>query len=278
MGVSRATVAKWWKRYLEEGIEGLKDRSSRAKTFPHALSETVVEAICSLRRREGYGPHRIAYELQMAASTVYAVLKRVGLNVLARLDRTTRTVIRYESSRPGELLHLDIKKLGRVPDGGGKRFDANWQETGAAPNGPGGGSEYLHVAIDDHSRFAYAEVLDDQRATTAAAFLLRAVQAFAEVGVTIERVLTDNGGCYRSHAFKEAAEFLLIKRRYTRPYRPQTNGKAEAFNKTAQREWAYRRLYTSNAARRAALRAFLDDYNYVRPHTSIGNRPPATRL
>lgn len=278
MGVSRATVAKWCKRYLLEGIAGLRDRSSRAKSFPHALGETVVEAICSLRRTEGYGPHRIAYELQMAASTVYAVLKRVGLNLLARLDRTTRTVIRYESAHPGQLLHLDIKKLGRVPDGGGKRFDANWQETGAAPNGPGGGFEYLHVAVDDHSRFAYAEVLSDQKATTAAAFLLRAVQAFAEVGVTIERVLTDNGGCYRSHAFIQAAESLLIERRYTRPYRPQTNGKAEAFNKTTQREWAYRRLYTSNEERRAALRPFLDDYNYARPHTSIGNRPPATRL
>jgi len=280
-GVSRSTVAKWWKRYREEGPEGLRDRSSRAGRLPHALGETVVEAICTLRRELGAGPHRIAYELGMAASTVYAVLRRKGLGVLARLDRTTRAVIRYERERPGELVHLDVKKFGRIPEGGGKRFDEGFAESGAGRHRPGPkrGHDYVHVAVDDHSRFAYAEALPDETGTTTAAFLLRAVHAFALAGITIERVLTDNAKNYRvSRAFLEMAAVHGIALRNTRPYRPQTNGKAEAFNKTLQREWAYRRPYTSNAERTAALQPFLSDYNYVRPHTAIGNQPPASRL
>jgi transposase InsO family protein len=241
----------------------------------------VVEAICSLRRELGAGPHRIAYELGMAASTVYGVLRRKGLAVLARLDRTTRAVIRYERERPGELVHLDVKKFGRIPEGGGKRFDPGFAESGAGRHrpGPNRGHDYVHVAVDDHSRFAYAEALPDETGTTTAGFLLRAVQAFAEVGITIERVLTDNAKNYRvSRAFLETAGAQGIALRNTRPYRPQTNGKAEAFNKTLQREWAYRRPYTTNADRIAALQPFLDDYNYIRPHTAIGNRPPVSRL
>lgn len=278
MGVSRATVAKWKKRYLLEGEAGLKDRSSRAKQFPHALGEHVVEAICRLRRELGVGPHRIAYELGLQRSTVYAVLKRAGLHVLKRLDRSTRSVIRYERERPGELIHLDIKKLGRIPDGGGKRVAPGWKETKAARKGPGVGNDYLHIAIDDHSRFAYVEPLSNEKAATAAHFLTRAVLAFAQVGITVERVLTDNGGCYRSHLFMDAAAALGVQRRRTRPFRPQTNGKAEAFNKTLQNEWAYKRIYLSNSERIAALEPFMQDYNYARPHTSIGNQPPASRL
>lgn len=280
-GVSRSTVAKWWKRYREEGFQGLRDRSSRAKRLPHALGETVVEAICTLRRELGAGPHRIAYELGMSASTVYGVLRRKGLAVLARLDRTTRAVIRYERERPGELVHLDVKKFGRIPEGGGKRFDPGFAESGAGRHRPGPtrGHDYVHVAVDDHSRFAYAEALPDETGATTAAFLLRAVQAFAAAGVTIERVLTDNAKNYRvSRAFLEAAADRGIALRHTRPYRPQTNGKAEAFNKTLQREWAYRQPYTSNQERLASLRPFLDDYNFARPHTAIGNLPPASRL
>ncbi len=277
-GVSRATVAKWKKRFLEEGESGLRDRSSRAKHFPHALGEDVVEAICRLRRELGVGPHRIAWELRLPRSTVYAVLKRFGLQVLRRLDRSTRSVIRYERERPGELIHLDIKKLGRIPDGGGKRVAPGWQETKAARKGPGVGSDYMHIAIDDHSRFAYVEALPDEQGPTAADFLVRAVLAFAQVGITVERVLTDNGGCYRSNVFRDAAEAIGVQRRRTRPFRPQTNGKAEAFNKTLQNEWAYRRVYLSNDERLAELIIFLEDYNYVRPHTSIGNLPPASRL
>jgi transposase InsO family protein len=277
-GVSRATVSKWSKRHRLEGIEGLRDRPCRAKSFPTAVGEKVVEAICRLRRELGVGPHRIAYELGMQRSTVYAVLKRASLNVLARLDRSTRSVIRYERARPGELIHLDIKKLGRVPDGGGKRVAPGWKETKAARKGPGVGSDYMHIAIDDHSRFAYVEALPDEKGPSAADFLVRAVLAFARAGITVERVLTDNGGCYRSLAFLEAASAIGVQLRRTRPFRPQTNGKAEAFNKTLQREWAYKQVYHSNEQRLAALTPYVDDYNYVRPHTSLGNQPPVSRV
>lgn len=280
MGVSRSTVAKYARRYREEGDAGLEDRSCCAKRLPHALGETVVAAVLRLRRELGAGPERIAHELGMAASTVYGVLRRAGLSVLARLDRSTRTVIRYERARPGELVHLDVKKLGRVPEGGGKRFDPGFKETGIGRHRPGTrGYDYIHVAIDDHSRFAYAEALPDEKGPTTAGFLARTVLAFASVGISVERVLTDNALNYRkSGAFIATAEAHGIGRRHTRPYRPQTNGKAEAFNKTLQREWAYRRLYTTNEERLAALQPFLDDYNYARPHTAIGNRPPASRL
>lgn len=280
-GISRSTVAKWWKRYREEGVEGLRERSSRARCLPHALGETVVEAICALRRELGAGPHRIAYQLGMAASTVYGVLRRKGLAVLARLDRTTRAVIRYEREQPGELVHLDVKKFGRIPEGGGKRFDPGFVESGIGRHRPGPprGHDYVHVAVDDHSRFAYAEALGDETGATTAGFLLRAVQAFALAGISVQGVLTDNALNYRrSRAFIDMADSLSIERLHTQPYRPQTNGKAEAFNKTLQREWAYRRPYISNAERIAALEPFLDDYNYARPHTAIGNRPPASRL
>lgn len=278
--LSRPTVSKWWRRFQEEGLAGLQDRSSRAKHLRHALGEDVIAAICALRRELGAGPHRLAYELGMARSTVYGVLRRSGLSVLKAMDRATRAVVRYERSRPGELVHLDVKKLGRIPDGGGKRFDPGWAETGAGRKRPGKrGFQYLHVAVDDHSRFAYAEVLPDERGATTAAFLERTLLAFAEVGVRVERLLTDNAFNYRrSVAFLSTAAAHGIALRQTRPYRPQTNGKAEAFNKTAQREWAYRRPYASEAERLAALPRFLADYNFARPHTAIGNRPPASRL
>ena len=280
-GVSRASVSKWAKRYREEGVAGLEDHSSRAKHLPHAIGEPVIELICQLRRELGAGPHRLAYELGMARSTIYGVLRRAGLSVLASLDRTTRSVIRYERERPGELVHLDVKKLGRIPPGGGKRFDEGFAETRAGRHRPGarGGHDYIHVAIDDHSRFAYAEALNDEKGETTAGFLARTILAFAHVGITVERVLTDNALNYRrSHAFLQVAATNNITLKHTRPYRPQTNGKAEALNKTLQREWAYRRLYESNAERLAALHPFLADYNYTRPHTSLGNRPPASRL
>ena len=276
LGVSRSTVAKYIRRFRAEGDAGLADRPSRAKCLRHCLGEPVVAAILRLRRELGAGPHRIAYELGIAASTVYGVLKRAGLSVLARLDRSTREVVRYERERPGELVHLDVKKLGRVPDGGGKRFDPGFQESGAGRHRPGPprGHDYIHVAVDDHSRYAYAEALPDEKGTTTAGFLTRAVLAFASVGISVERILTDNAMNYR----QDTADAHSIALRRTRPYRPQTNGKAEAFNKTLQREWAYRRLYRTNAERLDDLQPFLDDYNFVRPHTAIGNRPPASRL
>ncbi len=280
-GVSRSTVAKWWKRYREEGIAGLRDRSSKAKRLPHALGESVVEAICTLRRELGAGPHRIAYELKLAASTVYGVLRRAGLSVLARLDRTTRSVIRYEREYPGALIHLDVKRLGRIPEGGGRRFDPGFAETGGAGRkrpGPKRGHDFIHVAVDDHSRFVYAESLPDEKAGTTAGFLERTIFALAQRGVAVERVLTDNAKCYSSGLFLDVAEHYGVQLRKTRPFRPQTNGKAEAFIKTLQREWAYRRPYTSNQERTQALDTFLVDYNFARPHTAIGNQPPASRL
>lgn len=279
-GVSRSTVSKWWRRYRCEGVAGLQERPSRAKHHPRALAPTVVEAICNLRRELGAGPHRLAYELGLPRSTIYGVLKRSGLAVLRSLDRTTRAVIRYERGRPGELVHLDVKKLGRVPDGGGKRFDAGFKETGAGRRRPGPkrGHDFLHVAVDDHSRFAYVEALPDEKGPTTASFLSRSVLAFAQAGITVQHVLSDNGGNYRSRVFLAAAEAMHLCLHRTRPFRPQTNGKAEAFNKTMQREWAYRRPYTSNTERLGCLEDFLHEYNYSRPHTAIGNRPPASRL
>ena len=278
--LSRPTVAKWWRRYGEQGVGGLRDRSSRAHHLPHTLAEEVVTKICRLRKELGAGPHRLAWELGRPRSTIYGVLKRAGLSVLATMDRATRTVIRYERAKPGELIHLDVKKLGRIPDGGGKRFDPGFRETGIGRHRPGRrGFQYVHVAIDDHSRFAYAEVLPNEQGKTTAGFLERTLMAFADAGIQVERVLTDNAWNYRrSSDFAAVAKKHTIALKHTRPYRPQTNGKAEAWNKTLQREWAYRRPYSSEEERLEALVPFLHDYNFVRPHTALGNHPPASRL
>ena len=279
-GVSRATACKWSRRFREEGVAGLQDRSSRPRRTPRALSRKQVTAICRLRRRKGVGPQRIAFDLGMARSTVYSVLKRKGISRLAWMDRTTRTVIRYERERPGELLHLDVKKLRRIPQGGGRRKDPNWFVTNTSYRIRGGlrGQDFIHVAIDDHSRYAYVEALGNEKADTTVGFLLRAVDAYERIGVKIERVLTDNGSNYTSKLFKDNAKDLGIALRRTRPYRPQTNGKAEAFIKTLKREWAYQRIYRSNRERLNALTGFIHDYNHDRPHTSLGMLPPASRL
>jgi transposase InsO family protein len=279
MGVSRATVYKWLRRYADEGTTGLDDRSSRPHEVAHALSPDLVAAIGALRRERAWGPHRIGYALGIARSTVYAILRRLGLQRLASLHRSTREVIRYERAAPGELVHLDVKKLGRIPDGGGKRFDPGFLETGAGRHASRGlGHDYIHVAVDDYSRYAYAEALPDERGDTTAAFLERALTTLQAIGVRVERILTDNGGNYRSHAFAGVAASYGVQLKRTRPYRPQTNGKAEAFNKTLQREWAYLRLYYNNAERLAALPIFLAEYNGDRPHTALGGLAPLTRI
>ena len=277
--LSRATVGKWWRRYQAEGRDGLQDRSSAAQHLRHKLDEAVVTRICDLRKELGVGPHRLADKLKLPRSTIYGVLRRAGLSVLRHMEQTTRTVIRYERERPGELLHMDVKKLGRIPDGGGKRFDPGFNENKSGRKRPGKrGFQYAHVAIDDYTRIAYVEILDDEKGPTTAGFLDRTVAAFAAYGITIERLLTDNGGNYRSKVFATAASGHNITLKRTRPYRPQTNGKAEAFNKTLQREWAYRRPYPSEPDRLAALAPFLHDYNHHRTHTAIGNQPPLSRL
>ena len=277
--VSRATVSKWLSRYREGGRSGLLDRSSRPVRSPRLTSKRVVRAIHSLRRRRSWGPHRIGWELGIARSTVYAVLRRAGISRLAWLHRTTRQIVRYEHPHPGDMLHLDVKKLGRVPDGGGKRFAPGFAETGAGRKSKRSlGTDCMHVAIDDHSRLVYVEALPDEKGVSTARFLERALAFFGSRGVAVKRILTDNGGNYRSKVFGEIAGSHSIRLKRTRPYRPQTNGKAEAFNKILQNEWAYSRPFTSNRERLAELPAYLRYYNEERPHGGIGGATPASRL
>jgi transposase InsO family protein len=275
-GVSRATVAKWVKRFREEGLLGLEDRSSAPHRRPHALRPAAVQQILRARRRTGDGPHRLGPMLGHPRSTVYAVLRRHGCSRISDTDRTTRIPIRYERERPGEIVHVDVKRLPRVPSGGGHRFLGRSTETRTKPKT---GHDYLHVAVDDHSRVAFVQVHPDELGTTTARFLLDAAAHFAELGVKIERVMTDRHLSYtHSRDFKTAIEVIGARHITTRRYRPQTNGKAERFIQSMLREWAYRRLYVSNGARLRALESWVDFYNRRRPHTALGGRPPFSRL
>jgi transposase InsO family protein len=277
--VSRATVWKWAGRFRGEGVAGLQDRSSRPCSSPRQTPPGLVEVICSVRQGQGWGPHRIAWHLHLPRSTVYAVLRRAGLARLSCLHRVTREVVRYERSRPGELVHLDVKQVGRIPAGGGKRFLPGYRETRTGPHGSrGAGIDYLHVAIDDYSRYAYVEPLPDQCGVTKAAFLERALTHFQELRVRVERILTDNHLAYKSKAFKAVADTWQVRHKRTRPYRPQTNGKAEAFNKILQAEWAYQKPYTSNQERLTQLPQYLQHYNHHRPHGGINGATPNSRL
>jgi transposase InsO family protein len=285
--VSYRTAKRWADRYREQGEAGMADRSSR----PHRIAKTppkVVRKIVSLRRRKRWGPVEIGDALGLPASTVHAVLKRCRLNRLSHLDRLTgEPVRRYEHDHPGDLLHVDVKKLGNIPDGGGWRYVGRVQgqrHRAATPDKPKNaqwnpkmGTAFVHTVIDDHSRVAYAEIHDDETAATAAAVLQRAVAWFAVRGVTVQRVLSDNGGAYRSHLWRDTCAALGITPKRTRPYRPQTNGKIERFHRTLG-GWAFDRFYPSEAARRDALPAWLHDYNHHRPHTAIGRQAPITRL
>jgi transposase InsO family protein len=288
--VSVTCAQRWAHRYRDHGPAGLTDRSSRPTHSPRRLARRRERRIINLRVTRRWGPARIAGHLRMAASTVYAVLRRYRLARLAHLDRATgRVVRRYERARPGELVHVDIKKLGNIPDGGGHRVlgraAGSRNTTRSAPitnnsTSPRAklGYGYLHNAIDDHSRLAYTEILPDERKDTAAAFWARAAAWFAAHGIpVIERVLTDNGACYRSHAFAAALAQTGTVHKRTRPYRPQTNGKVERFNRTLLDEWAYAHLYRSETERRAALPAWLHYYNHHRHHTALGG-PPANRV
>lgn len=278
MGVSRATAHKWVRRFRTEGIGGLEDRSSAPHRCPNALSAKEVQRIVRARRRTKHGPHRLGPELGHPRSTVYAVLRREGLSRLTYLDRPTAVPIRYERERPGELIHIDVKKLGRIRPGGG------WKMLGKSAaargeKGRGAGYDYLHVAIDDHSRYAYVEVHPDERGETCTGFLLRTASHLAERGIRVERVMTDQAKNYTlSRVFAGAIDELGLTHLTTRPYRPQTNGKAERFNRTMLDEWAYARLYLSNGARLAALPRWLDTYNRRRPHTALGGLPPISRV
>jgi transposase InsO family protein len=276
MGISRATAHKWLRRFRDEGAAGLEDRSSAPRRCPHALPAREVRRIVRARRRLKVGPHRLGPELGHPRSTVYAVLRREGLSRLTSLDRPTAIPVRYERERPGELVHIDVKKLGRVPAGGGHKVIGR----AAAPSRHrGDGYDYLHVAVDDRSRWAYVEVHSDERGPTCAAFLRRTAEHFAELGIRIERVMTDQAKNYTlSREFARALADLDVAHLITRPYRPQTNGKVERFNRTMLGEWAYVRLFRSNTARLDALTSWVDTYNRRRPHTALGGLPPISRV
>lgn len=273
-GVSRATAYKWLARWRAEGTAGLRDRSSRPHSMPTRTPPEREAAVIELRRSWRRGPHLLGGRLGMAPSTVHAVLARHGLSRLSRLDRVTGDVIRYERDHPGELVHVDVKKLGRVPDGGGWRVHGREQRPARHQRT---GYDYLHVAIDDHSRIAFVQARPDEKGSTCAAFLLDAFAFFAELGITVERVMTDNAKNYTlSRDFQAALGGR--KHKTTRPYRPQTNGKVERFNRTLTGEWAYARAFASNAERLSTLDDWLIDYNWHRAHSALGNQPPASRL
>ncbi|CAL9447688.1 IS481 family transposase [Streptomyces sp. enrichment culture] len=278
MGISRATAHKWLRRWRAEGEAGLHDRLSRSHRTPHRTAAAVEDRICRLRQERKLGPARIGPILGLPTSTVHRVLVRHGLNRLAFLDRPTGQIIRrYERSRPGELIHVDVKKLGRIPEGGGWRVHGR----AACPDRRRTtGYDYIHSAVDDHSRLAYSEVHPDEKAATCAAFLTRAAAFFATCGIDrIERVLTDNAWPYRkSFAWRQALTDVGAAGKLTRIYRPQTNGKVERFNRTLLDEWAYLRPYTSNDERTAALADFLHTYNHHRCHTALGGHPPISRV
>jgi transposase InsO family protein len=287
--VSWPTAKRWAERYLAMGAAGMEDRSSRPHHSPNRTSPELVRKIGHLRWKQRLGPVDIGWKLGMPASTVHAVLVRCRLNRLHHVDKRTGEVVRrYEHDKPGAMIHVDVTKFGNIPDGGGHRFvgrqqgDRNRAATvGAARSrhrDPLIGRAYVHTVIDDHSRVAYAEIHNDETAATAIGVLRRAVSWFAVRGITVERVLSDNGSAYKSHAWRDACVELNIRPKKTRPYRPQTNGKIERFHRTMGERWAFRRLYATETARRNALPAWLHEYNHHRLHTAIGGHPPISRL
>jgi transposase InsO family protein len=272
-GVSERTAAKWVGRYRAEGEIGLWDRSSAPHSVPSRTPESRVEAIAALRRLRMTGPE-IAEALEMAGSTVSAVLARIGLGKLARLE-PPEPPNRYERSRPGELIHIDVKKLGVIANGAGHRISGN---RGPGQRARGAGWERVHVCVDDATRLAFVEVLPDEKARTAIGFLRRALAFYAAHGVEVEQLMTDNGPAYRSVAHAVACRALGIRHIRTRPYRPRTNGKAERFIRTMLGGWAYGAIYRDSAQRTAALPGWLEFYNWRRPHGSLAHRPPGARL
>jgi transposase InsO family protein len=279
-GVSERTAGKWVRRFRGEGLAGLRDRSSAPRRRPTRTPAERVEAIRKLRLLR-LTAAEIAELLSMALATVSRWLKRIGLGKRSRLE-PQEPPNRYERSRPGELVHVDIKKLGRFQRPG-KRVTGHQSgrasQTTAAGRGRGAlGWDFVHVCVDDATRLAYVEVLPDERGASAAAFLARAVAWFADRGVQVERVMSDNGSCYVSGEHARACAALGLRHLRTRPYRPRTNGKAERFIQTLQNDWAYGRVYASSAERSQQLAAWLNHYNYRRPHGSLSHRPPAARL
>jgi len=275
--VSRQTASKWWHRWRDEGEAGLEDRSSRPRRCPTRTRRKVEKRILGLRRRRKLGPARIAGIVGIPASTVHAVLVRNGLNRLVWMDRLSGRVIRrIETSRPGELIHVDVKFQAVVPPGGGHRVHGRDVRTGSMIK-QGRGYVCVHSAVDAYSRLAYTEILGAEDAADCSAFLARAHGWFGELGIGVERVLTDNGAGYRSHLWRDTCAQLAIVHTRTRPRRPQTNGKVERFNRTLRDEWAWARSYRSDLDRGRALDRWIHDYNHHRHHTAIGG-PPISRV
>jgi transposase InsO family protein len=286
--VAVTTAARWAARYRELGAAGMTDRSSRPRRSPNKTPTRTERRIIKVRVIRRWGPHRIGYLLGLHPSTVHRVLTRYGLAKLRWLDRPTGRVIRRMTQTScGELVHVDVKKLGKIPAGGGWRmlgrtkgnYNGQADKSSGRRNKHGNplrGYHFLHTAIDGYSRMAYSELLPDERKETAAAFWVRANAHFSESGITVRKVLTDNGSCYRSYTFRDALG--EIEHRRTRPYRPQTNGKVERFHRTLADEWAYARLYTSDAERCAEFPRWLHTYNHHRGHTALGGQAPVSRV
>ena len=273
LGISRATGYKWWARFRAEGWAGLEDRSSRPKSCPHRTPRQMERRVEALRRSRKLGPARIGWRLGMPASTVHRILVRRGLNRLAWMDRPTgRVVRRIEHARPGEQVQIDVKKLGRIPPGGGWR--AHGRGNVVDHSATRVGYAFIHTAIDSHTRVVYSEVHRDEKAVTAIGFWNRVHTWFAEHGIAIEVAQTDNGACYKAHAFRAAVEATGVRHHRLPPRRPQWNGKVERFNRTLLDEWAYVRVYRSEAARTRALDRWLHLYNHHRAHSSLRGQAP----
>ncbi|WP_137876696.1 IS481 family transposase [Rhodococcus sp. Q] len=284
MGISRKCVSTWVGRYEAEGEPGLHDRSSRPHTMPTRTPVDIEERIVDLRRHERRGPDWLAAELGVPARTISRVLRRHGVPYLAHCDPLTgeviraskATAVRYERDHPGELVHMDVKKLGRIPDGGGWR--AHGREHRNRDHSTKVGFDFVHSLVDDHSRLAYSEVLPDEKGATCAAFLTRAIDYFAGHGITrIERLMTDNAWAYRWSLRAVCAEHD-IRQKFIKPHCPWQNGKVERLNRTLQTEWAYRQVFTSNAERAEALAPWVEYYNTRRRHSALGGLPPVSRL
>ena len=274
--VTAKVVKRWVERYRTEGRAGMADRSSRPRSSPNATGREIAEHIVALRRRRFTGKH-IAKEVGVSPATVSRVLARAGLSRLKDLE-PAEPVRRYERQNPGEMIHIDIKKLGRFDAVGHRITGDRTRQSSRRGKGWGAGWEFVHVCIDDASRIAFSQILPDERKESAIAFLKAAIAYYESLGVKISRVMTDNGPCYTSHAFRAACKTLGLKHIRTRPYTPRTNGKAERFIQTALREWAYAQAYPDSTRRAAELPIWLHRYNWHRPHHSLNSKPPISRL
>ena len=287
MGVSRQCAHRWVNRFRDEGPAGLEDRSSRPHRCPTRTPDEIEQRVLDTRRRLRRGPAQLSVECGVPARTISRILARHGVPRLAACDPLTgeviraskHTAVRYERERSGELVHMDVKKLGRIPDGGGWRSRGRAAVSTSRRRKNGAGYDFIHAVVDDHSRYAYAEIHSDERADTCAGFFERALDHFNQLGVTVERVMTDNAWSYRhGRQLRDLLDARGIKHKFIRPHCPWQNGKIERFNRTLASEWAYARAYDTNRQRNAALPDFLHRYNHERPHSAIGGHPPQHRL